>query len=222
MISSVLFKSYPAPIVKKEEALRYGGCRTQVKEIEDLLNECIQEALPLFTYKVCYREFPVFFDGTTLDVGFFQTDSSALIKNLVGCTSVIAFAATVGLQADRLMAKYERLSPAKAVILQGLGAERIESLCDLFNADMKEEYEKKGFFLRPRFSPGYGDCPFKTQKYFFSVLDSYHKIGLTLNDSLLMSPTKSVTALIGIGQKKCDDNGKKCTSCNNINCSFRE
>lgn len=52
--------------------------------------------------------------------------------------------------------------------------------------------------LKPRFSAGYGDLPLEVQKDIFRVLDCPRKIGLTLNDSLLMSPTKSVTAIVGI------------------------
>ena len=44
-------------------------------------------------------------------------------------------------------------------------------------------------FTRPRFSPGYGDLPLTVQKDFFRVLDCTRKIGLSLNDSLLMSPS---------------------------------
>ena len=80
-------------------------------------------------------------------------------------------------------------------MFQALGAERIESLCDTFCNDMNNEL---GVRLKPRFSAGYGDLPLEVQKDIFRVLDCPRKIGLTLNDSLLMSPTKSVTAIVGI------------------------
>ena len=56
-----------------------------------------------------------------------------------------------------------------------------------------------GLAVRPRFSPGYGDLPLALQREVFAALDCPRRIGLTLSDSLLMSPTKSVTALIGAG-----------------------
>ena len=94
---------------------------------------------------------------------------------------------------DRLIAKYNRISPSKALIFQAIGAERAESLCDLFCDEMKEKYS-----TNPRYSPGYGDLPLDIQRDIFAVLDCPRKIGLTLNDSLLMSPSKSVTAIIGV------------------------
>jgi cobalamin-dependent methionine synthase I len=56
--------------------------------------------------------------------------------------------------------------------------------------------------LRPRFSPGYGDLPLELQTNLFKVLDCQHFIGLTLNDSMLMSPSKSVTAIVGLRERE--------------------
>ena len=65
--------------------------------------------------------------------------------------------------------------------------------CDIFNNELKETH-----VTRPRFSPGYGDFPLEFQKDIFNLLSPNKRIGLTLNNSLLMSPTKSVTAVVGI------------------------
>ena len=75
------------------------------------------------------------------------------------------------------------------------GLERIEALCDDFCNDIQNTLKTQ---LKPRFSAGYGDLPLDTQKQIFSLLNLSKNIGLTLNDSLLMSPTKSVTAFIGM------------------------
>ena len=115
---------------------------------------------------------------------------------------MILFAATVGLGFDRLLARESRLSPARAVLLQALGAERIEALCDLFSAEMAKEKENEGLFCRSRFSPGYGDLPLAFQAPLFSLLDCERAIGLTLTGSGLMSPTKSVSALIGVAKER--------------------
>ena len=63
---------------------------------------------------------------------------------------------------------------------------------------MAELLKAEGVFLKPRFSPGYGDLPLSMQTDIFRVLDCPRKVGLTLNNSLLMSPSKSVTAIMGI------------------------
>lgn len=111
---------------------------------------------------------------------------------------MIIFAATIGVGVDRLISKYSRLSPTKALCFQAIGAERVEALCDEFCNKMKTELEKDGEKVKPRFSPGYGDLPLETQKMIFSLLDCPKRIGVTLGDTLLMSPSKSVTAFVGI------------------------
>jgi cobalamin-dependent methionine synthase I len=111
---------------------------------------------------------------------------------------VLVFAATVGVGVDRAIAKYSRIAPSKAFMLSALGAERIEALCDAF---CREYAFEKNVALTPRFSSGYGDCPLDVQRQIFYLLDCPKNIGLTLNDSMLMSPTKSVTAFVGIKEK---------------------
>ncbi|MDO4531400.1 MAG: vitamin B12 dependent-methionine synthase activation domain-containing protein [Bacillota bacterium] len=197
-------KKYPAPIVNERECLRYAGTAPQtISEGEKaLFSECLTEALAGLSYQVCWGRFPIRRTETTLEIGFFQTDSLALRKNLEGCEEAILFAATIGIGIDRLIRRYSLLSPAKALFFQAIGAERIESLCDAFCAERKEE----GLKLRPRFSPGYGDLPLELQRELFRGLDCARKIGLTLNESLLMSPSKSVTAIAGIGGAEAEKN----------------
>ena len=88
-----------------------------------------------------------------MDLGFAVTQSKSLALNLQKCEEIILFAATVGLEMDRLIAR-SRLSPVRHLMMQAIGAERVESLCDCF-----EEQLAQSLVLRPRFSPGYGDLP---------------------------------------------------------------
>ena len=196
MSSVIINKVYSEPPLCEREILRYAGCREADAAIAALLAECLEEAKDKLAYKVCYRELPLALEGDVCDLGSLRVRSADLAKSLRECERVILFAATVGVGIDRLIARYTRLSPARALLLGAFGAERIEALCDAFCADVEREY---GCLARPRFSPGYGDLPLEAQKDIFRLLDCERQIGLTLGDSLLMSPTKSVTALVGLG-----------------------
>ena len=198
MNSVVLSQKYDEPAVCEREILRYAGCKESDANITEILHSCLKELNGKFDYKVCYCVLSVNIKHNICDFGVFSLESKDLAKNLNGCKNVILFAATVGVGIDRMITKYGRLSVSKALIFQAIGAERIEALCDAFCADMSNEMNVA---LRPRFSPGYGDLPIDTQKKIFSVLDCGKKIGLSLNDSLLMSPTKSVTAFVGVNDK---------------------
>ena len=195
-MNQVFVKAYTAPALSEGEILRYAGAKAPDENLSALIAECVDEARDAFSYKACYTELDVSVSDTECDFGLFKVKSKLLAKNLLGCKRVILFAATVGIEIDRLIMKYGRLSPAKALIFQALGAERIESLCDLFTRDISGERA-----LRPRFSAGYGDLAIEVQRDIFKILDAPRKIGLSLNDSMLMSPTKSVTAFIGINEE---------------------
>lgn len=175
---SIFIKTLSAPEINLREVLRYAGVREETPEIEELLNSCIKEAENAFSYKVCYTE---------LEKDALPSEISAL-PFLDGCKRVVIFAATVGLEIDRLIAKYGVISPSRALILQALGAERIEALCDDFCSEFNGACR--------RYSPGYGSFILENQSYIFSLLNPPHHIGLTLNSSLLMSPSKSVTAIL--------------------------
>lgn len=217
----ITYSSYDAPTVNRREIIRYMGAKELTDSQNDALDECLCEILPRLSYRVCSRRVYVTGDGKTLDLEFARTDSETLGKNLAGCDEAVIFAATVGLHMDRAIARYSRISPLKGLMMQAIGAERIESLCDAFNLAVRESVRSEGKYTRARFSPGYGDLPLKIQRDIFLALDCEKKIGLTLNESLLMSPSKSVTAIIGICQ--CPDNHdkEKCASCGKTDCAFR-
>lgn len=187
MSGTVLTKTYCEPPVSERDILRYAGAKNADGELYDLLRSCMNEAWDKLSYRVCYREM------TLGEWEGLHIASRDLASHLEGCDGVLLFAATVGIELDRLIAKYGRLSPARALMLQAIGAERIEALCDAFCADLAKEYRTTA-----RFSPGYGDLSLVCQKDVFAVLDCETRIGLTLTDSLLMLPTKSVTAIVGL------------------------
>lgn len=218
MSGTVLVKSFSQPPFCEKEILCYAGCHAADVDTMELLHTCIEEAEGKLSYKVCYRELPISVQGAVCDFGVFSLTSEKLASNLKGCERVIVFAATIGVEIDRLIAKYGRLSPVKALLFQAIGAERIEALCDTFCEELAEE---RGIGFKPRFSPGYGGLPLQTQKELFSVLDCTRQIGLSLTDSLLMTPSKSVTAFAGITDLAEKKKHIKCSICDKIDCTFR-
>ena len=202
-------KAFPEPPLSVPEIRRYAGLSACSREdispggnapeneesssAETLLRECIDEALPCCSYKVSWRIL-----GTEA-LPFMSEDLSRALR---GASKCILFAATVGPSFDRLLRKYARLSPSKTLFFQAIGAERAESLCEAFCREISGvlNEEMPGFRLLPRFSPGYGDLSLEVQRDVFSLLSLSHTLGITLSDSLLMSPSKSVTAVMGIGK----------------------
>ena len=175
------------------EILRYAGGASDEKTVS-LCEECLKEAENYLSFSICYRILEVNIGDDFCDFGVFSVKSRGLAKNLALCRKVCIFGATLGANFDRLLIKYTRISPVKALIFQAIGAERVEALCNAFCLSLKGE----GYTLKPRFSAGYGDLPLEVNKNIFTVLNIEKNLGVTLNDSLLMSPTKSVTAFVGV------------------------
>ena len=186
------------PPVEKREVLRYMRCKEPTRAVSSMLDETLQEVSPALTMRLCYCRVPVIHTETGVKIGGFHFESHDLAKALASADEAICLAATAGLALDRLIARYGRLSPARALAAQSVGAERVEALCDAFYADMNEQLAREGLLLRPRFSPGYGDLTLSAQRELFALLSPEKHVGITLTGDLLMSPTKSVTAIAGI------------------------
>ena len=194
-------KGYFAPDVDRKGVLRYARAEGDEATLA-LLESCIAEAGDKLSYKVSYARFGIEIHGDDINLGFAMTTSHSLAKCLDGCHEIILLSATVGFGIDRLIEKYSLISPSRAIILQALGSERVEALCDVFCNELAIQEEKNGNTLRPRFSPGYGDLSLDLQKDIFAALGCTKTIGITLGDNLFMKPTKSVTAIIGIKGKR--------------------
>ena len=189
--------SFDAPPVNENEIFRY--MKTDATDgAKALLSECLKEAESVLSFRVIYEIYPVTFfeesgDNGLIDLCFAKTHSKDLCKNLKGFEKIVLFSATVGVGIDRLINKYSVLSPSKALCFQAIGSERVEALCDCFNERIKQKFSSTA----PRFSPGYGDLGLYLQKDIFKALPM-GRIGVGLGESLLMSPSKSVTAVIGV------------------------
>lgn len=184
--------------VDKKETLRYLGYWgvESLNGIESAYSECEKAALKAASPRACYATFNVQAGEREgeLNLGFAKVYSKNLYANLTGCNKIAVFAATLGGEFDRLILKWEKLSPAKAVILQAMGAALIEQWCDKVNADISKKYKN----TKPRFSCGYGDLDISLQKDVFSALSVTKNVGICLNESCFMTPVKSVTAIVGI------------------------
>ena len=211
-------KTYSGAPVNYNEVLRYSGAKKSDENLKKLIDDCLSECEKekAINFAACYTETPVTVKDDETDFTVFALKSTNLATALRGAKSALIFACTIGMGIDRLIKKYSEINPVKALVLQALGAERVETFIDLFIAD----YEKvNGVKLSPRFSAGYGDLPLAAQTDIFTLLTPQKHLGLTLNDSLLMSPSKSVTAFAGVNGY-CEDNSG-CKNCGKTDCGFR-
>lgn len=132
-------------------------------------------------------------DEDIIELGFGPLSSHALSRNLQGCEDAFLFALTLGSDVDRLLLRLSKLSGAEHFVADALASALTEAACDLAETMICSSLRH-----HPRFSPGYGDLSLTCQPAVLSALDAERNLGITLSPALLMSPTKSVTAILGI------------------------
>ena len=181
----------------EKEILRYAMLPSFAPKPEELpLQECLKAAKGAAQCRAVWRRYLLVRDGDTLDLGFAKTDSRDLKKHLEGCGEILLFACTAGAETDRRIARAKLLSPARGLLMHAIGAQQVEGGCDRLCARLAQQFPDRQ--LTDRFSPGYGDLTLEMQRDVMAALDCGRTIGITLTDSLLMTPSKSVTAIIGM------------------------
>lgn len=207
--------------IAPQQVLRYLGMggKPVDPETAGLVDRCTAEFKSAANYRLCWMTADIDVEENGVDFGFLYAEGKSLAEHLKGCRQAILFAATTGLAAEQQRKRAEVASPAKALVLDAVGTAAVEALCDRFCADRRAELT--GQTLRPRFSPGYGDLPLQLQKELLACLDSHRKIGLSLSESMMMTPQKSVTAIVGIGAEGCSTPKQNCKTCEKRDCPFR-
>lgn len=115
------------------------------------------------------------------------------------CDRAVLLICTLGAPFEALLRRKQARSMAEAAILDACGSAFVEVGCDAAEREIAARFP--GCYLTDRFSPGYGDLPLEIQPDFCAALDAQRQLGVTVTESLLMVPTKTVTAVIGISDK---------------------
>ena len=111
---------------------------------------------------------------------------------------VVFLCGTIGAEFDAWQRRLSVLSAADALLSQRIGLAAVEKVMDGLEGEAKSEVEAEGRKLLPRRSPGYGDLPLSLSRRILEELDAPRRIGVSVTDSDLLVPSKSVTAICEI------------------------
>ena len=178
--------------VEPAQVCRYLGARYDrlTPELRGRVERVCAEAAELCAGQVCCLTLPLAVCAPELRFSDLLTlRSESLCRALSGCRSAVLFCATAGAAIDRRIAA-NRLRPSEQTLWDAAGTAAVEELCDRFCASLKT--------ARPRFSPGYGDLPLSCQRELLRLTDAQRLLGVGLTEALLMTPSKSVTAIVGL------------------------
>lgn len=200
--------------------LGYHGATPQAAE-QQKIEMVIAQMEKAVTPRHIYLEKPCSVDGDGVEIEGIRFSSALLARNLAGCERVILMAATLGAEADLQVRRYQARSMAEAAIAQAVCAELLECYLDDVCGKIAQEKAENGLFLRPRYSPGYGDLALEAQRDFFALLDCRRRLGVSLTEGNMMTPTKSVTAFIGLAHTCRKGEKSGCQACSKQDCAFR-
>lgn len=200
--------------LNRNEAVRYlGGAGIRLNyRMDVLMDECekavLEKASPKYLYVEKDLPYPQIMGGKDIE------------SHLNGCEKAIVMCATVGSEVDKLIRISQISDMARAVVMDSLASVAVEQVCNAFDKIIAEKYSD--YNMTFRFSPGYGDYPIELQKIILQMLDAPKKIGLCTNDNFLLTPTKSVTAVLGLSKNPIERKKRGCAICNmRETCKFR-
>lgn len=199
--------------------LKYLGYENQTidKPLDMLIDRCI-ESVAAFQGHTIHKTFDLTIDDFIVIEGTILKLAGRSIRQILSQASqVVVFAATLGPQMDQMILKAGYRSSVEQMVLDACASARIEELLDEMEAAIPG-------YKTPRFSPGYGDLELTVQRDLINVVEG-RRIGITVTDSQLLLPKKSVTGFIGVSDEKmnvtygfCDDCLKR-RSCDYKTCN---
>ena len=209
--------------INRQEMLRYAGLAKKHDFAPELIELAAEEALLLADARGAWQEYA--YDentGTILANGEYKLSGEKIKRHLTACERVIVLCVTVGEAIENAVTEnFSRGNYALSVLIDAAATAAVEQVADDVEAVMKPGAKKRGFTLKTRFSPGYGDWSLTAQRKILA-LSGGKGIGVTLTESLMLTPRKSVTAVIGLSRvaDSCTSTAAGCAACGKTDCPF--
>ena len=218
----------PLPIsltqIHTDEVLRYMGTPPDKADasLRALVDRCAREVLTAVRPRWAYRTFDLTpeEEGVRLSCGLLLPGQD-LKRHLKDCRRAVLFCATLSAQADALIRRAESGDMLRALALDCCATAAVEELCDQIEGDLQSQFP--GCFFPFRYSPGYGDLPLTLQEPLLNLLDAPRKVGLCASSSHILTPRKSVTAILGIADHPIEAKTRSCVGCPaHDSCQYRK
>ena len=211
--------------IDKNEALRWLGVNDVPDEkLVQLMDECEKKLLETVNGRFVYRVFDISLnDGEKikLDGCSLVLTGNDVCSHLKSCEKAALMCATVGTETDRLIRFEQAADMASAVVLDAMAGCAVEQVCDIAEKAIAESMPD--MFMTWRFSPGYGDLPIELQGRLLEAVNAPRTAGVFTNENSILTPKKSVTAIIGLSSAEIEKKRAGCTICRlKESCTFRQ
>lgn len=214
--------------ITRNEALRYlGYAKASMHKADpktlNILDEALRDLESLDSFKYTYRVFDISTqaNNVTISNSDISFSSISLSRFLADFNRAVFFAATLGTAVDRLIASLSPSSMERALIYDAYASAYIEQKCDE-TQKLIFEIELCNYENFSRFSPGYGDLSLEHNNVIIDLLNAQKVIGLTITQTHLLIPKKSIVAIFGLSGKNNVDKSHKCEECGFAdNCTYK-
>lgn len=150
-----------------------------------------------------------------------RIESGSLARLMAHSRECWVMAVTLGPEVDRRILLAQKQDMLDGMALDACASVCADALCDEVEGEIFREL-REGEHPTMRFSPGYGDAPLTASADLIALLDATRRIGLAMTRSYMMTPIKSVTALIGISDRN-EDRTRDCSRCSaGPDCPYRK
>ena len=197
-----------------DEVLRYMGTPPSQAgpELRALAEECGRAVCAAARPRWAWRAFDIAEEegGVRLSCGLLLPGRD-LKAHLEGCVRAVVFCMTLGAAVDVLIRKTQSGDMLQGLALDCAADTAVEQGCDQIELELQAMFPGCSFPFR--YSPGYGDLPLTVQGELLSLLDAPRRVGLTASASHILTPRKSVTAILGVADGPIQPTVRSCLGC---------
>lgn len=211
--------------LNKKEALRYMGQADLScdERLEGLMERCEKQLLSVIKPRYIYKCFDIreVCDGIAVEGTNFVLKGNDVKNHLKGCNKAVLMCTTLSADVDRMIRVAQLKDVLEALALDCLASTAVEQLCDKVELRIRKDFAD--YEMTWRYGVGYGDLPISQQKDFLNVVNASKVIGLNVTDSFILTPRKSVTAVIGLSKEKIAPAKRGCAICTlRETCAYRK
>ena len=197
-----------------DDALRFMGVPREARSGE--LAEKVRRTFELLEGfarpRRVWGRFPVSVEGQGICLGgAVRIESGDLARLMARSRECWILAVTLGPEVDRRILLAQKRDMLDGMALDACASVRADALCNEVEEEILREL-REGEHPTMRFSPGYGDAPLSASADLIALLDATRRIGLAMTRSYMMTPIKSITALIGLSELN-EDRSRDCSRC---------
>lgn len=219
---------YNAPLLSIDaaEARRYAGLQKAADFAEEKILEACEDARLLAVPKGIWEIYDYDCETQTIKANPpCQIQGKKIGQHLAGCEKIIALSATVGEDIEEdITRRFASGEYSNAVLMDAAATAAVEQIADGMEKAISPKMAAQGFLLKWRFSPGYGDWPLEQQPELIRLAKA-EQIGVKLTTSMMLTPRKSITAIIGLYRKQesstAEHSPQGCAACTQKNCPSR-